>query len=324
MTLNKTIPRFDETLRRSRTIIDRKPTSTLQINLGKRCNQACKHCHVEAGPKRTEMMTQATASRILALLADAPQIHTVDITGGAPELNPQFRMLVQEARKLGKTVIDRCNLTVFFEPGQEDTPEFLREHQVQVIASLPCYTQGNVDQQRGGGAFEKSIQALLRLNALGYGKKDTDLVLHLVYNPIGAYLPGNQASLEADYRRELRANFGIEFSHLFTITNMPIKRFLSDLEKAGKYEEYMDLLVESYNPAAASNVMCRSLLSIGWDGKIYDCDFNQMLDLPVAGEARTLWDLQSFSKVEQNPITFGDHCYGCTAGSGSSCGGALA
>jgi len=319
-----TIPSFKDTLARQGLTLARLPLQTLQVNIGKLCNQACLHCHVEAGPKRTELMSRETMDRLLELLAGAPTVHTVDITGGAPELNPHFRSFVRDLRAAGREVIDRCNLTVFFEPGQEDTPEFLARERVQIVASLPCYTRGNVDQQRGGGVFDLSIRALQRLNTLGYGRDGSGLVLDLVYNPLGPSLPGGQEALERDYKRELHEGFGVEFSRLYTITNMPIKRFLHDLERSGRLEEYMQLLAESFNPLAAEGVMCRTLVSVGWDGALYDCDFNQMLELDQGGRPRTVWQISALVELDQDPIATGDHCYGCTAGAGSSCGGAVA
>ncbi len=300
--------------------IPRKPLEALQINVGKRCNQTCRHCHVDAGPTRTEVMTRKTAERIVALLAQAPAVHTVDVTGGAPELHPEFRYLVERARALGKDVIDRCNLTVFFEPGQKETPFFLRHHQVQIIASLPCYSKENVERQRGHGVFDKSIKALRLLNNLGYGKEGSGLTLDLVYNPTGPSLPPPQNELENDYKRELKDFFGIEFNRLLTITNMPIQRFLADLRRNGSLEGYMDLLVQNFNPQAADGIMCRYLISIGWDGQIYDCDFNQMLEIPLGRKKRTVWEIDSFDEFRDEAIAFEDHCYGCTAGAGSSCG----
>ena len=314
---------FGETLRKHEVELTRKPLEILQINVGKLCNQACHHCHVEAGPKRTEIMDRRTVDRILSLLAESPGVHTVDLTGGAPELNPHFRDLVSSIRRMGKEVIDRCNLTVLFENGQETTAQFMREERVQVVASLPCYSKENVDKQRGNGVFDKSIRALRLLNELGYGRAGTDLQLNLVYNPVGAFLPPEQAELEKDYKEELKQLFGIEFSRLFTITNMPIKRFLRDLERTGGLQEYMELLVSSFNVQAATGVMCRTLVSVGWDGQLYDCDFNQMLEIPIAGKRRTIWDIERLSDLIREPIALGNHCYGCTAGSGSSCGGAL-
>lgn len=316
-------PSFATTLRVHGLELTRTRLEILQVNVGKLCDLACRHCHVGAGPNRTEIMQAKTVMRILELLATAPTVHTVDLTGGAPELNPHFRTLVRESRKLGKHVIDRCNLTVLFQPGQEDTPEFLAAQGVNVIASLPCYTEANVETQRGQHVFERSIQALQRLNALGYGKQDSGLELDLVYNPIGATLPPPQAALEARYRDELAEHFGIVFDRLFTITNMPIKRFLHLLEREHRTEQYMQTLLEAFNPRAALHVMCRNLLSVDWRGYLYDCDFNQALELPLAGRRRSLWDIQSLTDVERGPIAFADHCYGCTAATGSSCGGSL-
>lgn len=316
-------PSFARSLREHGLSLPRTPLEILQINVGKLCDLACHHCHVEAGPKRTEIMQAATVERILELLADAPGVHTVDLTGGAPELNPHFRTLVREARTLGKTVIDRCNLTVLFRPGQEDTAEFLAAQGVKVVASLPCYSKANVEQQRGKHVFDPSLRALHQLNALGYGQPGSGLELDLVYNPLGASLPPPQAALEATYRRELAEHFGIVFNRLFTITNMPIKRFLHLLEREGRYERYMQTLLDAFNPQAALGVMCRNLLSVDWRGQLYDCDFNQALELPQGGRPRTLWDIAALTDVERGPIAFANHCYGCTAGAGSSCGGSL-
>ena len=302
--------------------LTRHESATLQINVGKLCNQACHHCHVEAGPKRTEVMPAEIAGRTLELLAASPSIQTVDITGGAPELNPNFRRIVSESRRMGRHVIDRCNLTVLFEPGQEDLVEFLATNTVEVVASLPCYTAENVDKQRGRGVFDKSIRALQRLNDAGYGRTDSGLVLNLVYNPLGAFLPPPQAKLEADYKQQLREHFGIEFNRLFTITNMPIKRFAEQLVREAKWYSYMGLLVNHFNPATVETLMCRSLVSVGWDGELYDCDFNQMLDLGMPG-IRFIWDLESFTGLAGRAIATGPHCFGCTAGAGSSCGGSL-
>ncbi|HEY3131563.1 MAG TPA: arsenosugar biosynthesis radical SAM (seleno)protein ArsS [Acidobacteriota bacterium] len=302
--------------------LSRVETTTLQINVGKLCNQACHHCHVEAGPKRTEIMPVEVAQRAIALLDNSPTIDTVDITGGAPELNPHFRWLVREARRRGLQVIDRCNLTVLFERGQAGLAEFLAEYQVTITASLPCYTAENVDKQRGKGVFDKSICALEVLNELGYGKGDSNLTLNLVYNPLGAYLPPPQEKLEGDYKRQLREHYGIEFDHLFTITNMPIKRFAEFLMRSGKHEQYMSLLVNHFNPATVEKLMCRSLVSVGWDGKLYDCDFNQMLEIKMPGVS-TIWEIDSFSGMAGRLIATASHCFGCTAGSGSGCGGSL-
>ena len=303
--------------------LDRIPIEVLQVNIGRLCNQACHHCHVEAGPKRTENMEEKTIDRVIELLAVSKTIHTVDITGGAPELNPHFRRLVKSARDMGKKVIDRCNLTVLFEPGQEETAYFLKENKVHIIASLPCYSKDNVEKQRGRGVFGKSIEALKLLNRLGYGKAGTGLVLDLVYNPTGPFLPPAQEKLERDYTKELKELFDIEFNHLFTITNMPIKRFLDDLQRSGKLDEYMELLANSFNPKAAEGIMCRNLVSVAWNGELFDCDFNQMLELPLGAGQTTLWEISSFDELNNKPITFANHCYACTAGAGSSCGGAL-
>jgi len=303
--------------------LDRIPIEVLQVNIGRLCNQACHHCHVEAGPKRTENMEEKTIDRVIELLAVSKTIHTVDITGGAPELNPHFRRLVKSARDMGKKVIDRCNLTVLFEPGQEETAYFLKENKVHIIASLPCYSKDNVEKQRGRGVFGKSIEALKLLNRLGYGKAGTGLVLDLVYNPTGPFLPPAQEKLERDYTKELKELFDIEFNHLFTITNMPIKRFLDDLQRSGKLDEYMELLANSFNPKAAEGIMCRNLVSVAWNGELFDCDFNQMLELPLGAGQTTLWEISSFDELNNKSITFANHCYACTAGAGSSCGGAL-
>lgn len=300
---------------------NRSEMKTLQLNLGKRCNQSCVHCHVDAGPKCTEMMTLETASRIIELLKENKNIETVDITGGAPELNPHFRYLVKAIRQMGIEVIDRCNLTVFFEEGQADTAQFLADHQVMVIASMPCYLESNVDAQRGNHVYEKSIKALQMLNALGYGKPDSGLILNLVFNPSGIGLPPEQSALESDYKRNLKENYGIEFNQLLTITNMPIKRFRNYLEQKGQLTAYEQLLAEKFNPVAVERIMCRELISISWDGKLYDCDFNQALNIPITSN-RTIWDIDSLSDVDKE-IVFNNHCYGCTAGSGSSCKGAL-
>jgi len=317
------LPTFAHTLRQHGLSLPRTPLEILQINVGKLCDLACQHCHVEAGPNRTEIMQAATVARLLELLASAPAIHTVDLTGGAPELNPHFRELVRGARALGKKVIDRCNLTVLFRPGQEDTAEFLAAEGVNVVASLPCYSKANLEKQRGKHVFQPSIDALQNLNALGYGGVASGLELDLVYNPIGATLPPSQASLEETYRDELAEHFGIVFNQLFTITNMPIKRFLHLLQREGRYDSYMHTLLDAFNPRAALGVMCRNLLSVDWRGQLYDCDFNQALELPQGGKRRSIWDIQSLTDIEHDPIAFGDHCFGCTAGAGSSCGGSL-
>ncbi len=313
---------FEAVLREHDIELQRDAIKTLQVNIGKRCNQACHHCHVESGPNRTENMTLDTVDRLLKLLAKEPQIHTVDITGGAPELNPHFRHFVVEIRRMGKEVIDRCNLTVLFEEGQNDTPEFLADNNVQIVASLPCYKESNVEAQRGRGVFGKSISALEKLNALGYGKEGTGLILNLVYNPVGEHLPPAQIGLEADYHAHLKDEFNIEFNQLFTITNMPIKRYAHMLEREGKMHNYMQLLIDNFNPQAALDVMCTELVSVAWDGQIYDCDFNQMLDIPLNWKARNIFDIEHFTNIESN-IAVASHCFGCTAGAGSSCGGAL-
>jgi radical SAM/Cys-rich protein len=303
--------------------LSRGAVTTLQVNVGKVCNQACHHCHVEAGPARIETMTERTAERVLELLASSPDVGILDITGGAPELNANFRRMVESARDLGRHVIDRCNLTVLFEPGQEETVDFLASNGVEIVASLPCYQSENVDRQRGLGVFDRSIEALRWLNARGYGREGSGLTLDLVFNPGGPSLPPEQASLEASYKRELFERFGIEFNRLLTLTNMPIRRFADYLERTGQTEEYMSLLVNHFNPDTIPGLMCTSLLSVGYDGRIYDCDFNQMLDMALAAGPETLWDLQSLDELVGRPVATGAHCFGCTAGTGSSCGGAL-
>ena len=305
--------------------IRRQATATLQVNLGYRCNQSCVHCHVNAGPNRTEMMDAGTMALIPQVLA-ARGIGILDLTGGAPELHPGFRDLVRSARALGVKVIDRCNLTILFEPGQEGLAEFLAEHEVEVVASLPCYSVDNVDRQRGKGVFDKSIAALQRLNALGYGHEGSGRVLNLVYNPQGAVLPPPQPALEADYKRELGAHFGIVFNSLFALANMPIQRFGSMLISKGQFNGYIRLLKDNHRDANLAQVMCRALISVDWLGRLYDCDFNQQLDLPMGGGAeagpRHLRDLLQ-ADADGAPIRVAEHCYGCTAGNGSSCGGAL-
>ena len=295
--------------------------TVFQINVGKLCNQTCKHCHVDAGPDRREVMTRETMEWCLAALART-DIPIVDITGGAPELNPNFCWLVEQARSLGRHVIDRCNLTILLLPSQEGLAEFLAGHEVEVIASLPYYLAERTDAQRGEGVFDKSIEALRKLNALGYGR-DLRLPLNLVYNPVGAYLPPAQQAVEADYKRELERRHGIVFNNLYSITNMPISRFLEFLLCTGNYTGYMQRLINAYNPRAAAGVMCRYTLSVGWDGILYDCDFNQMLELPV--QDRYPRHVRDFEPVElaRRRIVTGMHCYGCTAGSGSSCAGSI-
>jgi radical SAM/Cys-rich protein len=301
----------------------RNQPDTLQVNLGYTCNLSCVHCHVNAGPNRTEQMDGATADLVLEVLR-ARGMKTLDLTGGAPEMNPHFRRLVQGARRLGVKVMDRCNLTILEQPGYEDMAEFLAAQRVEIVASLPCYLEDNVDRQRGKGTFDASIRVLQRLNALGYGIED-DLKLHLVFNPQGPSLPPPQAALKADYQRFLGERFGIRFNELYTITNMPIQRFGSMLLSKGQFNDYMQLLRASHQDANLAGVMCRSLLSVDWQGRLYDCDFNQMLDMPLrrAGQGLHLSDLLR-QDLAGNPIAVAEHCWGCTAGAGSSCGGALA
>ena len=296
---------------------------TLQVNVGKLCNQTCTHCHVDAGPTRIEVMTRETAEAVLDVVRRYPELRTVDITGGAPEMNPHFEYLVERCRAMGRHVMDRCNLTVFFVRGKQHLPQFLAGHQVEVIASLPCYLEENVDQQRGKGVYSRSIEALRLLNALGYGMEGTGLVLNLVYNPLGPKLPPPQAGLEADYRNELAKRFGIRFNRLYTITNMPISRFLDDLHRSGQYDMYMERLVASFNPDSVDGLMCRNLISVNWDGRLSDCDFNQMLDLPVDGAAPQTIHEFDLALLARRRVVTGLHCYGCTAGAGSSCGGSI-
>lgn len=313
---------FSTQLQNRNVSLMRDTVTTLQVNIGKLCNQACLHCHVEAGPLRKENMVPETVEQCLEFVRKNHSVNTIDITGGAPEMNPSFRYFVQELRKMGKQVIDRCNLTVFTEPNQEDTAEFLAANQVHVVASLPCYSKERVEKQRGRGVFGKSIAALQKLNSLGYGKEGTGLILDLVYNPGGASLPPAQAALQVTYKAELKQLFDIEFNHLFTITNMPIKRFLYDLEKQGRLSDYMQLLVNNFNVSAAEVIMCKSLVSVSWDGYLYDCDFNQMLDMPIGWKKTHISEVTNLSDLKK--IAYKNHCYGCTAGTGSSCTGALA
>ena len=302
--------------------IERMPVETLQVNLGYKCNQTCLHCHVNAGPARTEMMGAETIEAVLEFL-QAADVRKLDLTGGAPELNPHFRRLVAGARAYGVEVIDRCNLTILHEDGMEWLPDFFVEQRVELTCSLPCYTPKNVDQQRGKGVFHKSIEALRLLNQQGYGHPDSDLKLNLVYNPLGPYLPGPQASLEEAYRQHLRDEHGVVFNRLYTLTNMPISRFLTDLNRSGNFETYMALLEEKFNAATIDGLMCRNLVSVGWDGTLYDCDFNQMLDLRVNhGLPNHIREFDAYL-LARREIRTGQHCYGCTAGSGSSCIGAL-
>jgi radical SAM/Cys-rich protein len=312
---------FDETLARYGLRLSRGQFQTLQLNIGRKCNQACRHCHVDAAPWRTEMMDKATAHRIAAWIeAHRPPI--VDLTGGAPELSEFFGFLVETSRRAGARVLDRNNLTIIEEPGFEYLPEFLARHEVEVIASLPCYSAANVNQQRGNGVFEKSIAALRKLNSFGYGSR---LILHLVYNPLGPTLPGAQAELEADYKAALRSNFGVEFNQLFTLANQPIARFAEDLRRRGQWDDYLELLANSFNPETVPGLMCRTTLSVDYRGRLFDCDFNQMLDLPIgvaADPLPSLWDITP-AWLENRRIATAQHCFACTAGHGSSCTGAL-
>lgn len=294
----------------------------LQLNLGKICNQTCAHCHVDAGPDRRETMSRATAELCLRVLENS-DIPTLDLTGGAPEMNSQFRFLVQAARRLARRVIDRSNLTILMVPGYDDLADFLASEEVEVVASLPCYLEENCDRQRGSGVYQRSIDALGRLNRLGYGMPGSKLELHLVYNPVGPRLPPPQPELEVAYRRELRERHGVEFTHLYTITNMPISRFLDDLLRSGQYEAYIEQLVMAFNPATIDRLMCRTTLSVDWRGYLYDCDFNQMLELGIGGGLpQHIRDFDAATLIDR-PIVTGPHCFGCTAGLGSSCQGTL-
>lgn len=295
---------------------------TLQVNVGKLCNQACKHCHVDASPIRTETMKRETIDECLRVLREF-QISTLDITGGAPELNPHFRYFVSKARNVGAKVMNRHNLTVMFEENQTDLPEFFAENEVEIVCSLPYFLPTQTDAQRGNGVFEKSIKALKKLNAVGYGI-DEKLVLNLVYNPVGAFLPPSQISIEADFKRELKARYDIVFNNLYTITNMPIARFLDWLRRSKNEESYMTKLVNAFNPATVSGLMCRNLISVDWRGNLYDCDFNQMLELNLSNDLpQTIFDFD-LEKLKNRPIITANHCFGCTAGAGSSCGGTVA
>ncbi|OGA20571.1 MAG: radical SAM protein [Betaproteobacteria bacterium RIFCSPLOWO2_02_FULL_67_26] len=319
--MHATLPRLETS---AFPAIRRKRVETLQVNLGYQCNQTCVHCHVNAGPTRTEMMDRETVSEVIAYIK-ASGIKTVDITGGAPELNPHFRALVLAAGNLGVHVIDRCNLTVLEQPGQEDTAQFLAANRVEIVASLPCYLEENVNAQRGKGVFEASMRVLRTLNALGYGRDGSGLALNLVYNPQGPSLPPPQEQLEADYHRHLEEGYGVAFNRLYVLTNMPIQRFGSMLISKGQFDDYMALLKNAYQPQNLETVMCRTLVSVDWQGHVYDCDFNQMLDLPLAWRGRPRVHLRDLTRADiaGNPIVVKDHCYGCTAGQGSSCGGAL-
>lgn len=295
----------------------------LQINVGKMCNQVCKHCHVDAGPDRKEIMTRETMQYCLDVLAKTT-IPTVDLTGGAPEMNPDFRWFVEEIRKLGRHVMVRCNLTIIVaNPKYNDLPDFFRKHQVDVVSSLPFYNADKTDRQRGQGVFQDSVNALRLLNAVGYGQPGSGLVLNLVYNPAGAFMPGPQASLEQQFKRVLLNEFGIVFNSLFAITNIPISRYLDYLVASGNYDNYMEKLVTAFNPAAATGAMCRTMISVGWDGQLYDCDFNQMLDMPLRAPGRHIRDFNA-DELMQRTIAVNEHCFGCTAGAGSSCGGTTA
>jgi radical SAM/Cys-rich protein len=323
LTARNGLPSFDEKL----VSIGMEPMcatgiTVFQINVGKLCNQTCAHCHVDAGPDRREIMTRGTAELCIRALAKT-EIPTVDITGGAPELNPNFRWLVEQSRALGRHVMDRCNLTVLLLSSQADLADFLARHDVEIIASLPYYRAAQTDAQRGEGVFEKSISAMQKLNALGYGRAGSTLRLNLVYNPVGAFLPPKQEAIENQFRRELERKHGVTFNRLYTMTNMPISRFLEFLLGSGNYESYMERLVNAFNPGAAAGVMCRNTLSIGWDGTLYDCDFNQMLDTPVDhGAPRHIRDFDA-ARLHSRRIVTANHCYGCTAGAGSSCGGSI-
>lgn len=315
---------FDRRLQEAGISLERTLPRSLQLNLGKRCNLTCAHCHVNAGPNRKEAMTSETIERVLEWGQSHPSIEVFDFTGGAPEMHNRFRFAISTLRaaRPDATIIDRCNLTILLEPGYEDLGAFLAEQRAQIVASMPCYQPDNVNAQRGEGVFDASIEALVGLNRLGYGR-DPDLALHLVYNPVGPSLPPDQSELEADYKRALKEGFGIEFDSLFTIANMPIARFLGQLRRDGMEKQYRQLLVESFNPASVSGLMCRDTISVDWQGRVFDCDFNQMLELPMGGrETRFLWEIDS-SLLDRLPIATGSHCFGCAAGAGSSCSGAL-
>jgi radical SAM/Cys-rich protein len=316
--------RFAHLLNEKGLALRRSQPEVLQINVGKLCNLTCTHCHVNAGPKRKEVMSRETVDSILDWFATTT-IPTLDLTGGAPEMIPDFRHIIARARALTprRRIIDRCNLTILLAPGYDGLAEFLAENEVEIVASMPCYSAENVNAQRGEGVFDESIAALQLLNQLGYGRRP-ELPLHLVYNPNGAFLPGPQAELESSYKSELAAQFGIVFNNLYTITNLPIARFASWLRHQGKYEAYLELLVTAFNPATVEGLMCRNTINVSWQGVVHDCDFNQMLHLPLGANGRRyLWELDPDALVDR-PIATGNHCFGCTAGAGSSCGGALA
>lgn len=295
-----------------------------QVNMGKMCNQVCRHCHVDAGPDRKEIMNRETMLQCLAVLKNNPKLKTVDLTGGAPEMNPDFRWFTQEIKKLDRHIIVRCNLTIILANKKyHDLPQFYKLHNIEVVSSLPFYTQDRTDRQRGEGVFTDSIKALQMLNEVGYGNEGTGLILNLVYNPAGAFLPPAQDILQAEYKHELKDHYGIKFNNLFAITNLPISRYLDYLLQSGNYEMYMEKLVHAYNPVAAQNVMCRNTISVGWDGSLFDCDFNQMLDLKVSCLPKHISQFDREVLNNRN-IVINQHCYGCTAGAGSSCGGAVA
>ena len=294
-----------------------------QVNIGKMCNQVCRHCHVDAGPDRKEIMTREVMLQCLQTLTENPSIGVVDITGGAPELNPDFRWFVENIKALGRHIIVRCNLTIILANKRfNDLPIFFKNNNIEVVSSLPSFSKDRTDRQRGDGVFEQSVKALKMLNAVGYGQPGSGLILNLVYNPAGAFLPPQQAVLEKEYKTALQKDFGICFNNLFTITNMPVSRYLDYLLNSGNYEKYMEKLIEAFNPGAAANVMCRNTISISWDGYLYDCDFNQMLDLKVSSQGKHISQFNS-SQLLNREIIVSQHCYGCTAGAGSSCGGAV-
>ncbi len=323
MNVPETGPQFSDKLAENNIRLRREKPSELQLNLGKLCNLACHHCHVDAGPKRTELMSWETMQRILQWLdSDEIDIVKVDLTGGAPELNPHFRQFCEELLNRNIQITSRCNITVLFEPGQEDLAQWYADRQIRLVCSLPCYTEDNVDAQRGKGVFDKSINGLKLLNKLGYGTHN-QLTLDLVYNPNGAFLPPEQSALEQDYRDMLMNNFDIHFTTLLAITNIPVNRFAHALRRDGKLEEYQQLLVNNFNSSTIDGLMCRHLLNIDWMGRVYDCDFNQMLGMPLGNKpTQYLWEL-NYKKLEQQPIAMDRHCFGCTAGAGSSCGGSL-
>ena len=322
--MRKSMRPFVEKLHLTGGTLNRRAVDVLQVNMGRYCNLACIHCHVESGPTRKEMMSRDSVEAVLSFLSRT-EIPTLDVTGGAPELHPDFDYLVAAARRLGRHVMDRCNLTVVFEPGKEYLPEFFKDHGIELVCSLPCYSEENVDKQRGKGTFDASIRALQLLNQIAYGQPESGLILNLVYNPVEPHLPPPQEKLEQDYRRILREQFGIVFNHLFCLSNMPITRYATHLKLRGEYERYVELLETNFNAATLGQVMCRNLISVGWDGMIYDCDFNQMLDLPMTDDDGMALNILSLSidQVLNRSIRVGNHCYACAAGAGSSCGGAL-